>query len=217
MTKRNYEQLLKELELNLHQEIDEDIFGDKDHIMNKFFTVRAGLMHRAYELAISAHHCANQHQIISSKILTRSLFETTSVLGFLYYKLVIFNNDQNIENFNQMIMRVMLGSKDNTSQYESFNVLTMIDKINLEFEGYRASYDQLSEYSHPNFLGTCGIFGNLEVNQPTKFSKTPINSDQYKEEIIDSICLSIDLLKYFSKEIHEIIEEAAEITNALFK
>ncbi len=215
MTKRNYEQLLKELELNLHQEIDEDIFGGKKNIMHKFFTVRSGLMHRAYELAISAHQCANQHQIVSGKILTRSLFETTSVLGFLYYKIAIFNKDKNIESFNQMIMCVMLGSKDGATEYESINILTIIDKINKEFDGYRDSYNALSEYSHPNFLGTCGTFGDVKSDQPTKFRTTPIDSDQHKEEIIDSVCLSLDLLKYFSKKTHTIIEEAAKITNSL--
>lgn len=180
--------------------------GGKKNVIAKALSLRAGLMYRAYELAFTSHNCATTKNIASSKLLTRALFETTSVLGYLYYKIIAFIKDKDMESFHAVIMNMFLGSRYSTDSYTSINILTMIDKIDKKFPGYRDSYDLLSEYSHPNFLGTCGLYGELKGENPTEFNSIPIDNEKHKKEIIDTICLSLDMLKYFSIEIEDVID-----------
>lgn len=206
MTIRSFDRLIKEIASNLPKEIDENIMGDKTHVVNKYFTTRAGLMYRAYELASAAHECANNNQIAASITLTRALFETVSVVGYFNYKVDTFNKDKNLEVFNDTVMKIMLGSRSDNATYSSINILTMVDRIDKIMSGYRMTYDNLSEYTHPNFAGTCGLYGQLK-EETTSFSKLSSDVEKHKNETIDQICLALDTLKYFHIDMQDKIDD----------
>lgn len=206
MTARSFDALIKEIECNLPKEIDENIMGDKTHVVNKYFTARAGLMYRAYELALAAHGCVKNNQIAASITLTRALFETVSVVGYLNYKVDTFNKNKDLETFNETIMKVMLGSRSEGVPYSSINILSMIERIDKIMPGYKMTYGNLSEYSHPNFAGTCGLYGELKKSKMTVFSKLNSDTVKYKSKTIDQICLALDTLKYFHIDMQEKID-----------
>ena len=206
MTARNFDTLIKEIECNLPKEVDENIMGHKIGVVNKYFTTRAGLMYRAYELALSAHECANKNQIAASITLTRALFETVSVVGFLNYKVDIFNKDRDLACFDEVVMKVMLGSKSEGASYPSINILTMIERIDKTMPGFKLTYGNLSEFSHPNFAGTCGLYSELSKGEITVFSKCNKGTEKHKSDTIDHICLALDTLKYFHIDMQEKID-----------
>ena len=206
MTERSFDTLIKEIECNLPKEIDENIMGDKTHIVNKYFTTRAALMYRAYELASTAHGCAKNNQVSASITLTRALVETVSVVGYLNYKVDAFNKDKDLEVFNDTIMKVMLGSRSEARPWSSINILSMIERIDKILPGFKMTYSNLSEYSHPNFAGTCGLYGEVKKGKMTVFSKINSNTEKHKLETIDQICLALDVLKYFHIDMQEKID-----------
>lgn len=207
MTKRNFNTLIKEVEFNLPKEIDENAMGDKTHIVNKYFTIRAGLMYRAHELALAAHELAKNHQVSASITLTRALFETVSVVGYLNHKVDAFHKDKNFESFNETVMRVMLGSRIEGTPYSSINILSMIERIDKTMSGFKTTYEILSEYSHPNFAGTCGLYGELKKGEMTMFSKINSDTEKHKNKTIDQISLALDTLKYFHLDMEEKIDD----------
>lgn len=208
-------QLLRELHVNPPEEIDVDSMGGYDNVIAKFMLARAGLLHRALELAISADNSIKSKQIVSSSLLIRALFETVSVFGYLYYKIVEFNENKNIKEFDTIITNILYGSRDGSTDYVSVNILTMIDKINKEYPNYRLTYDRLSEYSHPNFTGTSLIYGTQEEDKVVFFNSLSSRYTINKDELIHDLCLCITRLKYFIFEITEIIEECVNIVNEI--
>lgn len=208
-------QLLRELHVNPPEEIDVDLMGGYDNVIAKFMLARAGLLHRALELAISADNSIKSKQIVSSSLLIRALFETVSVFGYLYYKIVEFNKNKNIKEFDTIITNILYGSRDGSTDYVSVNILTMIDKIDKEYPNYRSTYDRLSEYSHPNFTGTSLIYGTPQEDKVVLFNRLSSRYTTNKNELIHDLCLCITRLKYFIFEITEIIEECVNIVNEI--
>lgn len=45
---------------------------------------------------------------------------------------------------------------------ESVNVLSLIDKIDKKFTGFRINYDRLCEFAHPNYFGMLGHYSLLD-------------------------------------------------------
>ncbi len=115
-------QLLRELQVNPPEEIDLDSMGGYDNVIAKFMLARAGLLHRALELAISADNSIKNKQIVSSSLLIRALFETVSVFGYLYYKIVEFNKNKNIKEFDTIITNILYGSRNGSTDYKSINI-----------------------------------------------------------------------------------------------
>jgi hypothetical protein len=66
------------------------------------------------------------------------------------------------ESFDEFLMKGLLGSKDGTTQIESYNVLTAVDHLNKDFDGLRKMYDTLCEFTHPNWSGVMGSYSKLE-------------------------------------------------------
>jgi hypothetical protein len=208
-------QLLRELQVNPPKEIDVDSMGGYDSVVSKFMLARAGLLHRALELAISADNSIENKQIVSSSLLIRALFETVSVFGYIYYKIVEFNKNKKLEEFDIIITNILYGSKDGSTNYVSINILTMIDKIDKEYPTYRSIYNRLSEYSHPNFTGTSLIYGTPQSDKVVTFDSLSSNYNTNKNEHIHDLCLCISRLKYFIFQITEIIEEFVNIVNEI--
>jgi hypothetical protein len=208
--------LLHELHANPPKEIDLESMGGKNSIVTKYMLARAGLLHRALELAISADKSIENRQMVSSSLLIRALFETVSVFGYMYNKIIDFNKSKDIKQFNDDITKVLYGTRDGSTDYVSINILSMIDKIDKEYPNYRTTYNRLSEYAHPNFTGASLLYSNLQKDtQDTRVEYNDISSDDMIHKNINDLCLCIDRLKYFILQTSEIIEELVIIEDNL--
>ncbi|RLA81800.1 MAG: hypothetical protein DRG78_08665 [Epsilonproteobacteria bacterium] len=208
-------QLLRELQVNPPKEIDVESMGGYDSIVAKYMLARAGLLHRALELAISADNSIENKQVVSSSLLIRALFETVSVFGYMYYKMINFNKIKDIKEFDTSITNILYGTRDGTTDYVSVNILSMINKIDKEYPNYRSTYDRLSEYSHPNFTGASLLYGSPQKDAIVKYDAMSSNHIINKNENINDLCLCINRLKYFILQTEKIIEEFVDIVNEL--
>ena len=208
-------QLLRELQENPPSEIDLDSMGGYESVVAKFMLARAGLLHRAFELAISADNSIENKQIVSSSLLIRALFETVSVFGYIYYKILAFNENKNLKEFDTIIANILYGSRDKSTDYVSINILTMIDTIDKEYPTYRSTYDRLSEYSHPNFIGASLLYGTPQSDGIVTFDSISSSYHIYKNELIHDLCLCINRLKYFILQTTDIIEDFVDTVNEI--
>ena len=207
--------LLQELHANPPKEIDVKSMGGYESVVAKFMLARAGLLHRALELATSADNSISNQQVVSSSLLIRALFETVSVFGFMYFKMLDFNKTKNIQEFETSITKILYGSRNETTEYTSINILSMVDKIDKVYPNYRATYDKLSEFSHPNYTGASLLYGTLQEKEIVTYNNLSSSHLMHKNESINDLCLCIDRLKYFIFQITDIIEVFVEIVDGI--
>ena len=155
-------QLASSIRGSLPKELYAGSFTLKSKIPYKASSFREVLIHRLSDLADVAIELYETNRLIPAFIVTRSIVETTAVTYWLYQKSYEFIEKHNDEAFNEFLMKGMLGSKDGTTNYESYNVLTAIDRLDKEFPGLRDMYNSLCEFTHPNWSGVMGSYSRTE-------------------------------------------------------
>jgi hypothetical protein len=137
----------------------------KSRIPFKAASVRELLAHRMHDLAKSAVSDLDMHAVVPGATLTRAAVETVAVLYCLNQEMVSFLATQDAARINSFLMSSLTGSRDSDAPARSVNVLTLIDKVAKELPGFRHSYDNLSEYTHPNWSGLLGSYGTVDREQ----------------------------------------------------
>lgn len=126
---------------------------------------RESLLHRVSTLAEDSLALIDAGRHLSAAILTRSMLETTAVLGFLLRALEKHDRTSNLPLLSQRVQKVIVGSRNGDEQDpESVHVLDAIRDADAQIPvpGLRRLYDNLSEFSHPNWSGLMGTFGTHE-------------------------------------------------------
>lgn len=111
-------------------------------------------------------HCALENflreWIAAAVLLTRATVETTAALWYVRKKVSAAVESNDLGKIDADLMRLQFGSK----QWEEFptaiNVLTFVDTVDKDIEGFRKQYDALSEIAHPNYAGTTGLFSTMD-------------------------------------------------------
>ena len=52
---------------------------------------------------------------------------------------------------------------------ESYNVLTAVNRLDKEFGGLRQMYDNLCEFTHPNWSGVMGSYSKIDKQEYTLY------------------------------------------------
>jgi len=94
--------------------------------------------------------------------LLRSALETAALI----YSIGSRTNDvcvtKNLNEYRDYIVKCLLGSRNESTPVDSLNVLTCVDKVDKEFNGFKTVYDFLCEYAHPNCAGTSRNYGKID-------------------------------------------------------
>ncbi|MEI2455961.1 hypothetical protein [Lysobacter firmicutimachus] len=128
----------------------------------KATSLRELLIHRAADLAKTATQHLEDGQVVPGAILTRSLVETVAILFCLHRELERFLSSPNESRLGEFLTSSLVGARWEGHPVQSINVLTAIDKVDKEIPKFRASYDALSEYTHPNWSGLLGSYGAID-------------------------------------------------------
>ena len=116
---------------------------------------------RVAELAGAAIGSFRKDQRLTSMTLTRSAFESVALLAHLNDQLGeiaagrLKVNEATVESFGALLFGMR--HRDSVG-FTSKNVLSLIDKLDRRYKGYRDLYDRLCEYTHPNLPGGLGAF-----------------------------------------------------------
>lgn len=172
----------------LSDRVDWDEIGTFSKTPYKAFVVREGLLWRAVELAKGAISEIKTENWLSAVILARSLMEVSAVQGELARIFKEVGNEIPISEVDDRVMQLLMGSRLPTRSVDSLNILTMIDRVDNNFSGFRTDYDYLSEYAHPNWQSTIGLFSAREDDtKQTAFSLYADGLDTLRNEVLTSL------------------------------
>lgn len=112
----------------------------------------------------------NEENFTGACIMHRSVIESICVIGYIL-------NCRKKPSYDKKFKKIMLGGKDGSIPVESINVMDLIretDKFIIKggYDGLKIEkiYDFLSEYTHPNALGTLNLYLDLlEFDENKKF------------------------------------------------
>jgi hypothetical protein len=142
------------LESNLPKRVDPASISLKAKLPFKALDYRGALMWRFVELCRCALDSFNGGDLAAATILTRAAMETVAALWYLSGKTKSVVDMQTVGDLDEFLMRLLMGSKVNSAMPQPVNVLTFVERVNAQFDGFRQQYDELSEFSHPNWAGT---------------------------------------------------------------
>jgi hypothetical protein len=130
-------------------------------------------------------------------LLTRAAVETAAALWYLSTKIKAALKAEEIGDIDQYLMSLSLGSKAENREGlpKAINVITFVNYVEKEVEGFRRHYDELSEYAHPNYLGTTGLYSRRHVENTTvSYGENPRASNAART--IGVINLSVALMMF---------------------
>jgi hypothetical protein len=90
--------------------------------------------------------------------LTRAAVETAAALWYLCAKLDAAVKAGAVGDIDDYLMKLAMGSRTDSAMPQAISVLTFVDRVNKDVEGFRDQYDRLSEFSHPNWAGTALLY-----------------------------------------------------------
>jgi len=126
---------------------------------------RESLLHRVSGLAEDTFLLIDAGRYLSAAILTRSMLESTAVLGFLLRSVETFERTNDVQALYGRVARVVVGARNGEEgDPVSVHVLDAIrdSDARLPVSGLMRLYENLSEYAHPNWSGLLGSFGAHE-------------------------------------------------------
>jgi len=154
-------QLSMRLSSSLPKKIEAASLSHYSKLPFKAFSLREALIYRIAELSEVAVELFESEKLVSAIIMTRAVYETTSVLYWLYKSLEKVCTKKELGNIDEFFMKSLFGSKNGEMPLESYNILTAIDHTDKVFKGYKNAYNSLSEFAHPNWPGLLGAYSNL--------------------------------------------------------
>jgi hypothetical protein len=123
---------------------------------------REGLIWRAEELARSACDSFEKQDMVAGVLLTRAFFETAAALWHLK-ETIERQLEKGIEtDLDAQVLKVILGHRGGYNLPKAYNVLTFIDRLTETFPLTRKKYDVMSEYAHPNWMGSAFPFSVID-------------------------------------------------------
>lgn len=144
---------------------------------------------RVTDLLAQVDALLRQSHFLGAVVLLRSAFETLAVLIYLNQKTeAIFADPKLFFHFGETTSRLMLGSKNKTTNIDALNILTVLAKCDEKFPGLTLMYGLLSESAHPNYDGVCSGYSSIdELNFVTNFS------NRWEEKYRELLQRGIDL------------------------
>jgi hypothetical protein len=132
---------------------------------------RESLIWRTEELIRTACDALERTDLTAGAILSRAVMESAAIMWKL--KELLFARHSHTEaDFNDQLMRLMLGGKIWSEMPAPFQILTLIDRVARTIPNFRKGYDLLSEIAHPNWSGVVGMYSNTDdANYTTYFGR----------------------------------------------
>lgn len=139
--------------------------GIEYKILHQLDCTREALAYRYFELLNSSYELYKCEKFVSGLCLSRTALETLSVLFFINIKLNKFVNGKDVKALISFVERLMFGhsskNRNTLSKVKSINIMEFINEADKKIDNFGSLYDTLSEYSHPNYLGSTEAYSEL--------------------------------------------------------
>jgi hypothetical protein len=133
--------------------------------------LREAIGWRTHDLLTQALALFKLNHVLGCRILVRSAIESIALLAYLNLQMrQVVSGSLPFLDFSDKTTRLILGSKDKSTEHESINIMTIIGHVEKRFPGIGELYAGLSESAHPNYEGTSHGYGSLNIETyVTKF------------------------------------------------
>ena len=204
--------LVNNVQEHLVSSVEASSFPSNTMIPFRTYMFRESLLHRIAELGSTAYNLYNEQNALSGLVITRSILETASILYLLTNKIEKTIESKDLISFSKYLARLSTGSKNKSSDIEAINVLTGIDIWDKKENKIRKLYDDLSEFTHPNYWGNLAIMGEIDrKNNKLNFGK---EYGKWKSALNIGITSALIILQISQKiydEMTEILPELIDV------
>jgi GNAT superfamily N-acetyltransferase len=167
---------------------------------------REALLWRMTELSSSAYESLENDLLASGILLTRGAVETAAAVWYLCGKLEVTSDSGLIGSVDEDLMSLLMGSRSNPDLPKATNVLTFVDCVDKEVEGFRRQYDGLSEFAHPNWSGTTLLYSKPDPqNLGAKFAANIRTSEAGKLIAVVNLSVALTIFERSYNRISEVL------------
>lgn len=184
----------------------------------KLVMALGGLIWRAEELGRNAFEALVRQDFVTSALLTRGLMETTGGVVLLN-SLVGKSIEKGLsEGIDKKIDRLVVGSNIWEEFDDAIHVNDMLREVQKVIPGYfDEHYASLSEYAHPNWLGTFGAYGTTyEGEARISFSHAGDAADRQHGTILGRLSGSIGLCLGYYDMVEKRIGDFVGVVEAFY-
>lgn len=125
--------------------------------------IREATSWRLYDLLAQSYALHRQDHGLGARILLRSGFETLATLIHLNQTIVrVLEGTLDFFAFGEKTSKLLSGSRDQSTNYRSINIVTILEKCDERYPGLAKLYATLSECAHPNYEGLVGGYSKID-------------------------------------------------------
>jgi hypothetical protein len=184
----------------------------------KALIYRAALIWRMAELSRGAFENFEKDRLALALLDTRAAVETAAALWYLYGKLKAVVAAGDPGDIDTHLMRLVMGTRDDPELPAPINVLTFVDRVEKDAEGFRHQYDILSEFSHPNWAGTALLYSRHDqANLWTDFGANIRGVGEEKSIGAANLSVALMFFEHCYNRIADILPQFVELCNARLK
>ncbi len=184
-------------------------FSLKSKIPHKTISLREILFMRELDLTTEALTLFERGRHVPAMVLTRAAMESAALLIFLDIQVSDFLQNQENTKLNTFLEKSLLGSRDQSTEREAINILTVINRVDRMHNSYRHMYDQLSEFTHPNSYGTLGSYGNFDYESFTLH----LDMAEYQPPLIIGLLPLLITVELFVNHYNTLADKIRELNN----
>ncbi|MGO8089064.1 hypothetical protein AB9E29_18225 [Rhizobium leguminosarum] len=190
---------------SLPQSIDVAALGVRSKAPYQLLCTREAVIWRTEELARTACDALEGDDFAAAAILTRAVTENAAMTWSLL-EVLETRGKYDPEQLNELLMRLLAGSKIWPELPKPVHVLDLVRKIDKTVTGIMASYDRLSEFVHPNWSGVAGLYSKIDQkNFVTYFGRGLRNADSSRDMIANALLGSLGAFEYAYNRISDLM------------
>ena len=155
-------------------------------------------------------------------MIVRAAFETAALLYYVCKKIRDAVQTKKVDNIDETLMKVLFGQRRNGTEVQAINIPTTIDHLDketrIDSNSYvRYLYDELCEFTHPNWNGTAGYYAHMDVDSFfTTFDQEP---KEYfpNDAILLPFNVALMIIEEYDKELKKILPEFTNLHEETWK
>lgn len=163
--------------------------------------LREAVFWRLHDLLTQSYSLHQQRYGLGARILLRSGFETLSILIYLNQLMrQVIDGKLDFHVFGEKTATLLIGSRDGSTEHQSINIVTILEKCDKRYPGLIKLYAILSESAHPNYDGLCTGYSKINQGEyETNFSNQWM--EMYGEKHLGSMVLCMETFQHEYDEV----------------
>jgi hypothetical protein len=179
---------LELFEAHLPKHLDAFALSQESKLPSKALRYRESLIWRVAEIGRAAFREFDENRLVAGIILTRAVVETSAALWYLRSKVDDAIKSNQVGDIDTYLVKLNVGIATAPPKMEEgeyprpVKVGKFLEQVEKVMEGFSDHYGVLSEFTHPNWVGTVFLFSKYHPENLTiEFGQNIRGEDRSKE------------------------------------